>query len=232
MTEEIKPESTVSTNDIDALNDLFKNYDKPAEITGDNGTVQSVQNSSSNDFPWLSGNQTPSTPQVSNEPKPFITHNPAGSQPTQEYYVRGPKKGQPKPVSKNKAPIPPPTTIQASSFLTGAIFLTLLDIFVPTILVGLNNMTSKVKMKYDGMKLTDAQKKELEPVANAVLKEVNLNASPALLLGIAILGSYLPMFLVARSEAQAKHKINEKDKKVSFETNTKNDIRKFSNIRY
>lgn len=237
MTEETKPESTenvtVENPELAELSALFKSYDKPAIETTPTGE-KPIDNSNS-EFPWLSTGATGNekTP-VQSPPSGFsITHDPNGSIPKTEYYVRGPKKGQPKPPSKSRPVVPQPTTIQASSFLTGAILLSMVDLIIPVALVGLNNMKSKVKLKADSLKMSDAQKRELAPIADAVLKEMNVNASPVMLLSIALLGVYVPTFLMIKSEAETQAKLdNEKAKKVSFTANGHGPIGGVSNLRH
>lgn len=225
-------ETSSQEKELAALSDLFKNYDKPAIETGNTGGEKPVNNTPASEYPWLSVPATGNSTEPS-APKPFITHDPNGSLPKTEYYVRGPKKGQPKPASKSKPIVPQPTTIQASSFLTGAILLSMVDLIIPMALVGLNNWRSKVKLKPDSIKMTDAQKRELSPIADAVLKEMNVNASPTTLLMIALLGVYVPTFLMVKSDAETQAKLNnEKAKKVDFKTGNQNGINRLSNLSY
>jgi len=157
-----------------------------------------------------------------NQGTPFsITHDPAGSDPKQEYYKRGAKKGLPKPAGSQSKP--KPTTIVASSLITGSLFITMIDIILPMVFAGLNNWRSKVKVDSDKMKMTQRQKDDLAPIGDAVVKELNINANPVALLLIGLGGIYGGNLVMLRNEAEKEmKKAAEKAKKEADEKKTKN----------
>jgi len=136
--------STPKPDTAAELDALLAGYDKPAET----GAV----NNGAELFP---GDKVVNS--APDQSTPFsISHNPSGSDVKQEYYVRGKKKGLPKPPGRGTAP--KPTTIVASSLITGSLFITMIDIILPMVFAGLNNWRSKIKVDSDKMKMTQRQK--------------------------------------------------------------------------
>lgn len=160
------------------------------------------------DVPLSSPPNTQPTPQGSGF---AIGHDPNGSKPVQEYYVRGAKKGQPKPPSKSKPVVQPPTQIQASVIISGALFITLVDTLMPMVICGLNNWLTKTKVDPDKMKMTESQRRDLVPIGDAVVKELNIQSSPSVLFLVSLVGIYGINFMSLRSQAETKlKKENEK----------------------
>jgi hypothetical protein len=83
-----------------------------------------------------------------------------------------------------------------SSIITGALFLLFIDFIIPNILCMVHNRVSKKKMKPDLIKLTDEQKKELEPIADEVAKQINLQGSPVTILAASLAAIYLGNFFM------------------------------------
>lgn len=115
------------------------------------------------------------------------------SQP-QQFYVRGPKKGQPKPPGYNRPSIqvtPPQQQGQVSGeFISGAILLLLIDFLFPIIFVFLNNKFAKKKIEMELLQLTEKQQKALTPVADALAKEIRMNGSPFVVFPLMLLCMY------------------------------------------
>lgn len=181
---------------ISELDELLKTYDKPS---AESEPVESLF-PGDRVTPGGSRGDTVSKPSAT----PFITHDPAGSDTPIEYYVRGAKKGQPKPPRKN-APVKP-TSIQASVLLSGALFITLIDNLMPMIFAGLNNWRSKIKIDSAKLQLTDKQRADLAPVADAVARELNINSNPVPLLLIALAGIYGGNMVMLRNEEERRMK--------------------------
>jgi len=108
-----------------------------------------------------------------------------------DVYKTGKKAGQPrKPrVTATFTPDQQPGSL-SGELLTGALFLTLVDLLFPIIIVGINNRFTKDKIKASDLSLTEKQKKEIAPIADRVLKQINVQANPTLLLFLSVAGIY------------------------------------------
>lgn len=161
---------------------------------------------------------------------PFISHDPTQN-PQQEYYKRGAKKGQPKPPKKGLAPPLNNTgqmAIQATSLISGALFITMMDILLPLLIATVNNWRkNSVKIDSADMKLTPSQKAELAPIGDGVVREYKINANPGALLLIAGVGMYSMAFLTAKNKAKERAEKERKEKEKQ-KTNEKNTINPFA----
>lgn len=203
-------------SELDEIDRLLQAYQQPAE----GGTAKpDLNNPIQNSIPV-------------SESKPFITHEQHTAK--QEYYQRGAKKGQPKPPKKGTAPPLNPAgqlSIQATVFITGAIFITLVDLLLPLAITGIYNwINSKKKdgvlLDYEKMKMTPSQRSDLAPVGDAVVRELKLNGSPTLLFLLGLVGVYFMNFILNKSKAekdlmlkQAKEKQNEKNNSSASQIN-------------
>ncbi len=152
----------------------------------------------------------PQKPMVINEPETIeVTSQPVRSndvpQEQTQYYKSGKKAGQPKPGKTNKsAPVngsaetPEELTINGE-MLSGALFITLIDLLLPFLICELNNWKSPVKISSDELHLTDKQKKELTPISDAVVKKLNISGNPVWLMIIAMGGIYGVQFASLRA---------------------------------
>lgn len=115
------------------------------------------------------------------------------------YYQSGKKAGQLKPLKAkvNVSPTNQPATL-SGEILTGALFITLIDLILPILLVGLNNRFSDSKMKVSDLQLNAKQKSELSPLADKVIKQVNIEANPNLLFFMSLIGIYGANFAVVK----------------------------------
>ncbi len=115
------------------------------------------------------------------------------------YYMKGKKKGQPRhapytPIgARNFTPqqanaISP--QIQGGILITGGLFLTLINLIIPLLVSVLNNWLTDTKIKPEQMQLDKAQLKELDPVCDAVMKQMSMTGNPMVLLFIGLFSAY------------------------------------------
>ena len=91
--------------------------------------------------------------------------------------------------------------IISGELLTGAMFLTLIDMLFPMIIATINNTIDKKKqVSAQSLKITQTQKNELEPIADAVMKEIQIKANPVYILIASMLSIYGMNFLKAKYE--------------------------------
>lgn len=154
----------------------------------------------------------------------------ANTYPKQEYYQRGAKKGQPKPPKKGQ-PAPAPiqnNSLAVSTLITGAMFITLIDLLFPLCIAGLNNLFNKVKIDPEKMKMSTAQKNDLTPHGDAVARELKLSGSPTVLMLIALTGVYGFQYMVtlnqAKKQSQTKKTNDEKGIKNVVENNGRENV--------
>ncbi len=179
-------------------------------------------------------NAPPSVPTPAQPEKlPFLSHD-AGQAPKQEYYTRGAKKGQPKPPKKGTAPPLNPAgqlSIQATTFITGAVFITMVDLLIPLIITGIYNFMQSKKtgtagpiLDYEKVKMSASQRNDLAVVGDAVVRELKLSGSPTLLFLIGLAGVYFMNFILQKSLADKEHAKkqaeNEKKNNTSVTQNT------------
>lgn len=185
-TPEVKTSETPQA-ETKGLSDLLSSYAEASqEIPEEN------QNSTGHSLPQ-------EVKQVSNEPVQW-QGNPL-------YYQTGKKAGQLRPsVSRPKVDVVPnntPTTI-SGDIISGALFMTMIDLLLPMAFVTANNYFSKVKIKPDDLELTAKQKSELEPIAEKVAAQVRLTANPTVVLIFTLAGIYGMNFMKAKINAEAK----------------------------
>lgn len=118
------------------------------------------------------------------------------------HYVKGPKKGQPKPNAKIGVSVTPPKSdgeISGNNILTGALFLMLLDMFIPFIIAMVNNRFSKQKIDVKLLQLHPDQRKALEPIADKVIEQVKLKGNPLIIFVVSYLGMMAMNFMLAKT---------------------------------
>lgn len=198
--------------EMDALDAYLSGYKEKMDVPPANPAL-------SNGALGVPGTQPP----AGGASTPFISHDPSQN-PQQEFYKRGAKKGQPKPPKKGLAPpLTPSGTmgIQATALISGALFITMIDILLPLIIATLNNWKKgSVKINAEDMKLTASQKTELAPIGDGVVREYKINANPGALLLVAGIGMYSMAFLTAKSKA--KERIEKERKQKEKEEQEKN----------
>ena len=115
-----------------------------------------------------------------------------------KYFQSGKKKGQPKPQkgarvenTMNAAGLGGGNmSVPVSDLLTGALFISMIDILVPLLIEVVNNKFSKEKIKASDLTLTAEQQKRLSPIADELVKRLNLDLHPGLLLILGLAGIY------------------------------------------
>lgn len=88
----------------------------------------------------------------------------------------------------------------SGEIISGALFITLLDIILPTIIVTVNNVIDKKgkKMSVMDLRLKQTQKNELEPIAEEVMKELMIKANPTFILISSFVSIYALNFVQAK----------------------------------
>jgi hypothetical protein len=159
--------------EIEKTETIEPEKDKLIEKPVENDSVKEVQD-------FLSGYKEP----MIVEQDDFIDH------PKKE--TRGRKKGS----TKNKAPV---NEIPASSVISGAMFLLLIDIAMPNIIALVNNRFAKNKITASSMQMTRQQKEELSPLADEVAKQLMLKGNPVTVLIFSLIGIYGINFMAQHS---------------------------------
>lgn len=125
-----------------------------------------------------------------NDVKPENTDNWQGDN---RYYQTGKKAGQlrPKPRISAKYNHDATQSIPASQLVNGALFLAFINFIIPLAISGIHNwLNKKNKLAIKDLKLTNDEKKEIDPLMDATLKQLNINANPLILLIISLVGAY------------------------------------------
>lgn len=181
------------TNSPDTLTDLLQDYGQPAEI--EEVKTEEVRPSDSS-LPLSNNAETVTNWQG----------NPS-------YFQTGKKAGQLRPIGGNKPKFAYIKSEEISEIdgelITGALFLTLVDLMFPLLIVGLHNTLTKEKskkLKADSVTLTAEQKRQLSPIADKVVKQIKISANPTTLLVYSMLGLYGMQYAFARMEASLKTK--------------------------
>jgi hypothetical protein len=92
-------------------------------------------------------------------------------------------------IRRSKKKVEP--SILTGDILTGAMFIALIDLALPMIIVTLNNTLDKNhKITVDKLRLKASQRKELEPIAEEVMKQLELKANPIVILIISLVSLY------------------------------------------
>ena len=94
------------------------------------------------------------------------------------------------------------------SLISGALFLTLIDVLIPLIIGLINDrMHPKEKLDINRLKLTPKQHEELKPMCNEVVKQLQITSNPVVLLIVSLIGIY-GMNYVSLRQAMKYEKIN------------------------
>lgn len=119
------------------------------------------------------------------------------------------KKRGPKPGSKRNATpdpqtfVPPPQKpIFVGAVINGAIFITMIDIFVPMIITAIHNKVSKKKIKLQDLKLEKSVKSELEPLCNEVIRSMNIQMNPSVALLLTVITMYSTAWMTAVNKSE------------------------------
>ena len=88
----------------------------------------------------------------------------------------------------------------SGEILSGTLFLTLIESFMPIIIGILNEKFDKKKIDIKKLKLTAAQKKELIPICDEVVKKLQITANPVYLLIGSLIGIYGINYMALRNQ--------------------------------
>lgn len=136
----------------------------------------------------------------------------------EKYFQRGSKKGLPrdKPFAKTSATYNTAATssIPATMLINGALFLSVVNFVIPMIIITANNwLYPKEKMVLKDLKFTDSEKKEIDPLMDATLKQLNINGNPLVLLLIILTAGYAMKFIGKKVEFGVSSETDKEDKK-------------------
>ena len=123
------------------------------------------------------------------------------------YFQTGKKAGQLRPSAKKlnteitaTLDTESTTTFKGSNIMSGIMLLVLVDSILPLAISFINNKYSKRKVKSTSLKMTKTQKNELQPIADEVVKLLNVEANPIFMLSISMIGIYGLNLAEARNE--------------------------------
>lgn len=133
------------------------------------------------------------------------------------YYQSGKKQGQLKPPPKNgnfkqafqqpQVSVNPETSvITADAVISGAIFLTIINILIPMLFSLAHNFVVKDKRKHiewEMLQMDEKATKQLETLADKALKHIKIDANPVGVLIVAMLGMYTMQFLTVKMMVDA-----------------------------
>lgn len=158
------------------------------------------------------GEESKPADEVNTEPAP----DPNKWQGDNRYYQTGKKAGQlrPKPKVSASYNMNATTTIPATMLINGALFLTVVNIIFPLVIVAVNNWLSpKEKMTVKQMKLTKEEQKEIDPLMDATLKQLNIAGNPLVLLIITLTASYAGKFMAVKLSSEENEEETKKEEK-------------------
>jgi hypothetical protein len=96
----------------------------------------------------------------------------------------------------------PQPSISETPIISGALMMMLIDLALPQLICFANNKLNKKgkKIQASALQMTPEQRKELEPVAEQVAKEMMLQANPLTVLIISMIGIYGINFMMLKNE--------------------------------
>ncbi len=113
-------------------------------------------------------------------------------------------KEEPEPEQAKEFESTPETMTLSGEVLSGTLFLTLIESIMPLVIGILSERFDNKKVDVKKLKLTAAQRKELEPICDAVVKQMNVKSNPIVLLVISLLGIYGLNYMALREDAPTK----------------------------
>jgi hypothetical protein len=172
--------SSSASKDLDLPEFLAENYkDETPDVSTSSASTSSASTSSADSF--LTSSQD-SEPPWKGDPR---------------YYQTGKKAGQLRPVRLNKQPV----EISGNLIISGALLLMFIDMVFPVLISLANNrINKKTQVKPEQLRLTDEQKTQLIPLADAAAKNITVTANPFAVLGVALFGMYGANFISAINE--------------------------------
>ncbi len=174
--------SFATTNDLqkpDSMEDLLSGYSSPKTETP------------------APVNEQEAPPAEINQEQFATPPNPDAWIGDKRYYQRGAKAGQLRPGGVRATYNHNATsTIPATMLINGALFLSVINFIIPLTIVTINNWVSpKEKMTLKDLRLTNEEKKEIDPLMDATLKQLNIQGNPLILLMITLTAAYSMKFI-------------------------------------
>jgi hypothetical protein len=80
--------------------------------------------------------------------------------------------------------------INENPVISGGLLILLIDLALPNIMCFVNNKVSKQKIKASSLQLTEDERKQLEPLADQVAREMAVKANPLTVLIISLVSMY------------------------------------------
>ena len=114
------------------------------------------------------------------------------------YYQSGKKRGQLRksPSLRGSYNHAAETSIKGSLLINGALFLSIVNFIVPLLICTVNNwLNKKDKMTVKELQLDASEKKEIDPLMDATLKQLNITGNPLVLLSITLTAAYAMKFV-------------------------------------
>lgn len=96
-------------------------------------------------------------------------------------------------------------TFIAGEVINGILFLSIIDLFMPMVIrllhELLDNKTKITPQQWKRLRLTEAQKKELEPIVDEFVKQFDITANPTVLFLASLAGLYSLNYMTLRAES-------------------------------
>lgn len=85
-----------------------------------------------------------------------------------------------------------PQLLEADGIISGALFITIIDLILPMAIATVNNVIDKNGQKVSAhqLKMTQTQRNELEPIATEIMKQAMIKGNPMFLLVLSMIGIY------------------------------------------
>lgn len=135
------------------------------------------------------------------------------------FYQSGRKAGQRRPKPLVSVAYEPTTGDDelTGELIGGAMFITMIDLFLPGLFVMFNNFVlvkdKKDMIKMEEMQLDDKTIKRLEPVADKSLRRLKLRGDPTVWLMITMLGCYGMRFATIKFERKLEEAMKDKEER-------------------
>lgn len=192
----------VDVNPIDELQSLLSGYTKPATV------IETPA-------------EKPAMPEPSQQAPPPMQPNGAPhwyGNPL--YYQSGKKQGQLKPPPKKSIFAQPQVSVNTDTtstiggdVITGALFLSMVNLMLPMLFSLIHNMIVRDKRKridYEHLQLPDKDLRQLETLADKALKHIKIEANPVAVLLFAMVGMYGMQFATVKMLTDAHIKTDTK----------------------
>jgi hypothetical protein len=88
----------------------------------------------------------------------------------------------------------------SDTIINGALLLLFIDVAIPNLIAIINNKFTKKKVKASRLQMTEAQKRELEPIANEAARAIQLQGNPITILAFSIVSIYATNLLLIKTE--------------------------------